>query len=135
MKLKKKYLDAATEITMVTAFMTLEGRLDRLYDIINKELDLGGIMDTTYTMSWFACEFIDLHKDTDWEDVFSDDTENLSDVFLHRSDKYKKYGKYVTCWDEAIEDYAEWRIDNFNSDEFAKINFNREAKNPLLKTK
>jgi hypothetical protein len=133
MKLDKKNLDVAIEIGMVVALMSLEGRLDKLYKMINEYMGLGGIVDTTYTLTWFATEFIELHKDSDWEQVvMADKGDELPDIFLHRSEKFKKYGKYVTCWDEAAEDYSEWRVENFNADEFKKINMNKNAKNPLL---
>lgn len=96
----------------------------------------GGICDTVYTLTWFATEFIDLHKDTNWEELhFSSDGKeqaNPSDTFLYRSEKYKKLGKHVSCLDEAAEDYAEWRIENFNYEDFAKINHNKHANNPLI---
>jgi hypothetical protein len=135
-KLNKEQLDVAIEVGMVVALMSCEGRIDRLYKIINEEGDFGGICDTSYTMAWFASEFIDLHKDTNWEELHFNsegkEQTNPSDIFLYRSEKYKKFGKYVSCWDEAAEDYAEWRIETFNYEEFAKINHNKYAKNPLL---
>lgn len=136
-KLTKEQLDVAIELSMVTALMTGEGRLDRLYKIIHEDGDFGGIMDTVYTFSWFAAEFIEKHLNTDWESLYftseGEEQTQPDDIFLHLSERYKEYGTHVSCWDEAAEDYAEWRIENFNYDEFAKINHNRDAKNPLLK--
>jgi len=132
-KINKEQLEVAQELSMVVALMSCEGRMDRLYKIIHEEGDFGGICDTAYTIAWFAAEFVELHLDTDWQDVFDvDNSDEVADKFLHRSNKYKEFGKYVSCWDEAVEDYAEWRIDNFNYEEFEKINCNRHKKNPML---
>lgn len=124
-KLNKEQLDVAIEIGMVTALMSCEGRVEKLYQKINEEIGCGGICDTVYTLTWFATEFIDIHKDTDWEEL-------EGDISLYRSNKYKQFGKQFSSWDEAAEDYAEWRIENFNFEEFEKINHNINAKNPLL---
>lgn len=135
-KLNDAQLSVAMEVGQVVALMSGEGRMDRLYKKIHEDGDFGGICDTAYTMAWFAAEFIEMHLNTNWERIhFTEDGEeqkNPSDIFLHRSEKYKKFGKHVSCWDEAAEDYAEWRIETFNYEEFEKINLNRHAKNPLL---
>jgi len=126
-KLKKKHLDAAIDIGMVVALMCQESRLDNLYKTINEEWGIGGIVDTSYTMAWFATEAIDKYKDIDWEQVV------MGDLKLpYLSNKYKGYGEHLCCWDEAMEDYAQWRIENFTQEEWGKINYGR-VDNPMLK--
>lgn len=127
-KVNKEQLDLILEVGQITALMSEEGRMERLYEIINSELGLGGINDTAYTMAWIATEFMEKYKDTDWEAVVMDELKlpYLSKEFQERG------GKFITCWDEAAEDYAQWRIENFDADEFGKINYGR-TKNPLLK--
>lgn len=133
-KLGKKDLDVAIEVGMVTALISGEGRMDRLYEMVHEEMDMGGIVDTSYTITVWACEFIERHKDTDWEKaVMHEEGDELPKIYERLSEKHKEYGKYLCCWDEAAEDFAEWKLENFDADEFSKINFNKDAVNPLLK--
>jgi hypothetical protein len=132
--MKKEEVDFGLEVGLTVGIMSLEGRMEALYKIIHEDLDIGGICDTAYTMAWFATEFIKIHKDTNWEEVhYPKHPQNSK--FLYRSEEFKKRGgykdnpMYVTCWDDAAEDYAQWRIENFNEEEFSKINYGN--KNPL----
>lgn len=127
-KLNKEQLDIVLEIGMVVALMSNDGRMERLYKKIHDEGEFGGICDTAYVMAWFATEFVEKHLSTDWEQLFNlNETDDGIDKFLHLSDKFKAFGKFSSHWDEAVEDYAEWRIDNFNFEEFEKINYNQNS--------
>lgn len=135
--MRKKEIDFAIEVGLTTAIMSGEGRMDALYKIIHEDLDMGGIVDTAYVMSWIATEFIKIHEDTNWEEVIMNNGEPMDDKFLYLSEKFQQRGgfkenpKYVTCWDDAAEDYAQWRIETFNEEEYSKIAYGRTP-NPLL---
>ena len=126
-KLKKKHLDVAIDLGMVVALMSQEGRIDKLYHMINEEWGIGGIVDTSYTMAWFATEAMDKYKDVDWERVVMG---NLK--LPHLSEQFKQYSEHICCWDAAMEDYAQWRIENFTQEKWGEINYSR-VENPLLK--
>lgn len=125
--MKKEELNLMLEVGQITALMSGEGRMDRLYEIIHEKLDVGGINDTAYTMAWFATEFIDKYKDTDWEAVVMDEVK-----LPYLSKEFQSRGQHISCWDEAAEDYAQFRVENFTYEEFSKINHGK-TKNPLLK--
>jgi len=134
--MKKEDADLALEVGVTTAIMSQGGRLERLFEIIHDEIGIGGILDSAYTMSWFAAEFLRLHEDTDWEQVHYP-SGPIHPKFLYLSEEFKKRGgykeapQYVTCWDDAAEDFAQWKIENFSEEEFERINYRRN-KNPLL---
>jgi len=126
-KLKKKHLDVALDLGMVVALMSQEGRIDKLYNMINEEWGIGGIVDTSYTIAWFATEAMDKYKDVDWEQVV------IGNLDLpHLSEHFKQYGENICCWDVAMEDYAQWRIENFTQEQWGEINYSR-VDNPMLK--
>lgn len=126
-KLKKKHLDVALDLGMVVALMSQEGRIDKLYNMINEEWGIGGIVDTSYTIAWFATEAMDKYKDVDWEQVV------IGNLDLpHLSEQFKQYGENICCWDVAMEDYAQWRIENFTQEQWGEINYSR-VDNPMLK--
>lgn len=125
MKFNKEQFDAAIDIGMIVALMCGEGRMDKLYKLIHEIWDIGGIVDTSYTMAWFATEAKDKYKDVDWEQVVIGDLE-----LPYLSEKYKQYG-HISCWDVAMEDYAEWRIETFTQEKWGEINYGR-IDNPIL---
>lgn len=134
--MRKEDASLALEVGVTTAIMSQGGRLEKLYHIIHEEIGCGGILDSAYTMSWIASEFLRIHEKTNWEELFFMNGP-IHKKFLYRSEQFKKRGgykeapQYVTCWDDAAEDYAQWKIENFDYNEFERINL-LNSKNPLL---
>lgn len=138
--MRKKELNTALDLGIAVAIMSTEGRFSELYEIINEKLGVGGYVDTAYTMSWFATEALakyDAPK-VDWEKVidayYNSNQRNglplISEKFKNRDHGTKL--PLISCWDEALEDYAQWKIENFTYEEFNRINSNPNKINPLL---
>jgi len=129
MKLNKKELDVAITLGMLSAIMTQDGRLEEVYRLTNEEWGIGGIVDTSYVFTWWAMEFMELHKDTDWESLYGDEV-NIEWL----SKKYKEtWGGFQESWDICAEDFAQWKLENYSKEEFNRINCSTKEIEPLLK--
>lgn len=103
--MKKKALnkkDYANEVGMVAAIIG---------DHIAKKLY--GKMDETYLVTvaliaQWSVEFVDKHKNTDWEEMQFD--ENLVKPL---SKWWKSKSKHLMCWDDAVIDFAFHKLETY----------------------
>lgn len=61
-----------------------------------------GYMDTVDTISEWAIEFVEKHKNTNWENVLEGGMKPLS-----------KQIKSIICWDDVCFDYAHFKLEQF----------------------
>ena len=124
-KLNKKQAEFLIDVSMTATIMADEGRLERVYNTNNLEWGVGGYMDSVYIFTIWAQEFLEKHKDTDWEKelFFCDKYEPLSKKWRDmRNDKFQFHGHY----DDVLADWAEWKIENYDLKECKRIIYHEE---------
>ena len=85
------------EVSMVCAVIA---------DNITKKLyeKCGSYIDTIDLISEWGIEFAQKHKNTNWEKVLEKNPSPLSDEV-----------KSIMCWDDAVIDFAHYKLNNFNA--------------------
>ena len=83
-----------------TAAIISDAVLKELYKEV-QETGHGYMVTVEYISEW-ALEFVDKHKKTDWQQVLDGGMTPLSKAI-----------KYIMCWDDAVFDWAYYKLENF----------------------
>jgi hypothetical protein len=88
------------EVGMVSAIIA-----DHITKKLYKKMQANGTgyISTIEQISEWAIEFVEKHKNTKWEDVLMDET--IKPI--------SKAIKSIICWDDAVFDFAQYKLENF----------------------
>lgn len=87
------------EVGMIAAIMA-DDLLGKLYEV--KQENGQGYIDTVDTISNWALEFAEKHKETNWEKVIEKGITPLS-----------KETRKIICWDDAVVDYGQYKLEEY----------------------
>jgi hypothetical protein len=89
--------EQAHEVGMIAALMFAEITPDRFYEKLGSLMGIIGYMDM---VSNWALEFFEKNQKTNWEEIIENGAKPLS-----------QHVKSVSCWDDAIIDFAWWEFE------------------------
>lgn len=94
---KKEY---AKEVGMVSAIIS-DTIIKKFYD----KSDIGYVAVVDQISDW-AMEFVNKHKNTDWEEVLENGMKPVSAGF-------KKQSSELICWDDVVIDFAHHKLEQY----------------------